>query len=123
MAGIYRSSFPQEVNLRALKDLGLKTIVYVYIYLFLAAYAYIIYRTLVDEPYSLAHQTFLKDGGITHHRILVQANKDPSVKSPASVIAKVLEVLLTKSNKPVLVHCNKGKVSFGISTFVSTLYN
>lgn len=123
MTGIYRSSFPQESNLHALKGLGLKTIVYVYFCLQFVAYAYGIYRTLVDEPYSLAHQAFLKDGVITHHRILVQANKDSSVKSPASVIAKVLEILLAKSNQPVLVHCNKGKVSFHLLSFIYILYN
>lgn len=88
-----------------------------------AAFAYNIYRTLVDEPYSLAHQAFLKDEFITHHRILVQANKDPSVKSPASVIAKVLEILLEKGNQPVLVHCNKGKVSFNIPSLFNSLHN
>lgn len=123
MGGIYRSSFPQENNFRALKNLDLKTIVYVYLCLLRVACAYGISRTLVDEPYSLAHQTFLKDGGITHHRILVQANKDPSVKTSSSVIAKILEVLLTKSNQPVLVHCNKGKVSFNISSPVNSLHN
>lgn len=31
MDGVYRSSFPHENNLRALKNVGLKTIVYVYL--------------------------------------------------------------------------------------------
>lgn len=73
----------------------------------------IIDRTLVDELYPPAHQTFLKEENITHHRILVLANKDPAAaKTPDVVIARILEILLTKSNQPVLVHCNKGKVSF-----------
>ncbi|PYH73904.1 tyrosine phosphatase family protein, partial [Aspergillus vadensis CBS 113365] len=92
--GIYRSSFPYPWNLTALKKLGLKTIMYV---------------TLVDEPYPQSHVMFIKENGIAHHRILVQANKDPNVKIPDSVMCRILELLLDKSNHPVLVHCNKGK--------------
>ena len=66
----------------------------------------------MDEPYSSMHQTFLKEGSITHHRVLVHANKDPAVKTPDAIITRILEILVTKSNQPVLVHCNKGKVSF-----------
>lgn len=54
---------------------------------------------------------FVKENGIAHHRILVQANKDPAVKIPDSVMCRILELLLDKSNHPILVHCNKGKVS------------
>lgn len=66
--------------------------------------------TLVDEPYTPEHMSFLKEMGIAHIRILVEPNKDPAVKSPDYVICQVLEVLLNKANHPVLVHCNKGKV-------------
>lgn len=70
------------------------------------------YRTLVEEPYSPDHQAFLEEGGITHHRILVHPNKDPAVKTPDAVVIRILQILVTRSNQPVLVHCNKGKVSF-----------
>ncbi|OOF97796.1 hypothetical protein ASPCADRAFT_394695 [Aspergillus carbonarius ITEM 5010] len=90
--GIYRSAFPQPWNLPALKKLGLKTIV-----------------TLVDEPYTPSHVAFLKENGISHHRILVQANKDPDVKIPDTVMCRILELLLDKGNHPILIHCNKGK--------------
>ncbi|OJJ87074.1 tyrosine phosphatase family protein [Aspergillus glaucus CBS 516.65] len=92
MSGIYRSSFPQAHHLPAMKKFGLKTIV-----------------TLVDEPYSPAHEAFLREGNITHHRILVQPNKELIPRSPDSVIARVLEILVNRNNQPVLVHCNKGK--------------
>ncbi|PYI17719.1 tyrosine phosphatase [Aspergillus violaceofuscus CBS 115571] len=90
--GVYRSAFPQPWSFSALKKLGLRTIV-----------------TLVDEPYTPEHMSFLKEIGIVHIRILVEPNKDPAVKSPDYVICQVLEVLLNKANHPVLVHCNKGK--------------
>ncbi|KAI9930856.1 hypothetical protein MW887_010507 [Aspergillus wentii] len=90
--GIYRSSFPHAWHLPALRKLGLKTII-----------------TLVEEPFTTAHSNFLTENGIAHHRILIQANKDPAVKTPDHIIVKVLEILLNKANHPVLVHCNKGK--------------
>ncbi|KKK14686.1 hypothetical protein AOCH_000800 [Aspergillus ochraceoroseus] len=90
--GIYRSSFPQPWNLPALKGLGLKTII-----------------TLVEEPYTQSHEEFLKANGILHHRIVILANKDPAVKTPECVMNRVLEILLNKSNHPILIHCNKGK--------------
>ncbi|KAL3450728.1 tyrosine phosphatase family-domain-containing protein [Aspergillus insuetus] len=90
--GIYRSSFPLPSNLPALKALGLKTII-----------------TLVEEPYDQSHENFVKDGGITHHRIAFIANKDPSVRTPETVVNHIMEILLNKNNHPVLIHCNKGK--------------
>ncbi|PYH95160.1 hypothetical protein BO71DRAFT_418812 [Aspergillus ellipticus CBS 707.79] len=90
--GIYRSAFPQPWNLAALKKLGLKTII-----------------TLVDEPFTPNHVSFMKENGIAHHRIAVQANKEPDIKVPDSVMCRILELLLDKSNHPVLVHCNKGR--------------
>ncbi|PWY93718.1 tyrosine phosphatase [Aspergillus sclerotioniger CBS 115572] len=90
--GVYRSAFPHPWNLHALKKLGLKNII-----------------TLVDEAYTSSHVVFLKENGIAHHRILVQANKDPDVKIPDTVMCRILELLLDKSNHPILIHCNKGK--------------
>ncbi|PYI06656.1 hypothetical protein BO78DRAFT_418568 [Aspergillus sclerotiicarbonarius CBS 121057] len=90
--GIYRSAFPHLWNLPALKKLGLKTII-----------------TLVDEPYPPSHVVFMKENGITHHRILVQANKDPDVKIPDAVMCRILALLLDRGNHPILIHCNKGK--------------
>ncbi|KAL2867898.1 tyrosine phosphatase family protein [Aspergillus lucknowensis] len=90
--GIYRSSFPQPCNLPALKSLGLRTII-----------------TLVEEPYTQVHADFLKEGGITHHRIAFIANKDPAVRTPEPVVNHVMEILLNKANHPILIHCNKGK--------------
>ncbi|KAL2852819.1 tyrosine phosphatase family-domain-containing protein [Aspergillus pseudoustus] len=90
--GIYRSSFPLPSNLPALKSLNLKTII-----------------TLVEEPYEQSHENFVKEGGITHYRIAFIANKDPDVRTPETVVNRIMEILLEKNNHPVLIHCNKGK--------------
>ncbi|KAL3481604.1 tyrosine phosphatase family-domain-containing protein [Aspergillus californicus] len=90
--GVYRCSFPQPLNLPALEVLGLKTII-----------------TLVEEPYTQSHMLFLKEHAITHHRIAFIANKDATVRTPESVLHKILEIILDKTNHPVLIHCNKGK--------------
>ncbi|KAL2812806.1 tyrosine phosphatase family-domain-containing protein [Aspergillus granulosus] len=90
--GIYRSSFPLPSNLPAIKSLNLKTII-----------------TLVEEPYERSHENFVKEGGITHYRIAFIANKDPDVRTPDTVVNRIMEILLNKSNHPVLIHCNKGK--------------
>ncbi|RMJ26024.1 Tyrosine phosphatase [Aspergillus sp. HF37] len=90
--GIYRSSFPQPTHLSALQALRLKTII-----------------TLVDEPFSPAHEQFLHDNNIIHHRIIVLAHKDPATRTPDAIINKILQILLDPRNHPVLVHCNKGK--------------
>ncbi|EAW10165.1 tyrosine phosphatase family protein [Aspergillus clavatus NRRL 1] len=90
--GIYRSSFPQPWHLPALKKLNLKMIV-----------------TFVEGEYTRDHQVFLKENGIEHRRILVQANKDPAVRTPDHIVNYILEILLNKANHPMLVHCNKGR--------------
>ncbi|PYH45168.1 tyrosine phosphatase family protein [Aspergillus saccharolyticus JOP 1030-1] len=92
VSGVYRSAFPQPWSFSALRRLGLRTIV-----------------TLVDEPYTPEHMSFLKETGIAHIRILVEPNKDPAIKSPDYVICQILEIMLDKANHPVLIHCNKGK--------------
>jgi tyrosine-protein phosphatase SIW14 len=70
-----------------------------------------VYSTLVDEPYTQSHEKFLEETGITHHRIPFIANKDPAIKTPERVVNTILRLMLNKSNHPILIHCNKGKVS------------
>ncbi|KAL4921219.1 tyrosine phosphatase family-domain-containing protein [Aspergillus aurantiobrunneus] len=97
--GIYRSSFPQPWNLPALKVLELRTVI-----------------TLVDEPYSHSHMSFLKENGIKHYRVPVIANKDATVKTPECVVNSILRIMLNKSNHPILIHCNKGRHRTGCVT-------
>lgn len=70
-----------------------------------------IYSTLVEEPFSPSHSSFLKENGIKHYRIPFIANKDASVKTPDGVVNTILRIMLDKANHPMLIHCNKGKVS------------
>jgi hypothetical protein len=68
------------------------------------------HSTLVEGDYTQDHQVFLKENGIEHRRILILANKDPTVRTPDHVVNRVLEIILNKANHPLLLHCNKGKV-------------
>ncbi len=54
---------------------------------------------------------FISDERIRHVRIEVPAHKKPESVIPIETIIKVLTVMSDSSNYPLLVHCNKGKVS------------
>lgn len=70
--------------------------------------------TLVEEPYTACHVKFLNDNGIAHVRRILPANKVPEITMSDADLDYVLGILLNKANHPVLVHCNKGKVSLSI---------
>jgi tyrosine-protein phosphatase SIW14 len=53
----------------------------------------------------------MKENGIKHHQISMPGNKEPFVKIPPQAIKTALGVILDRRNHPVLIHCNKGKVS------------
>lgn len=108
--GVYRSSFPHPRNFPALKKLRLKTIMYVLLRSITLSQLTERDSTLVDEPYTYAHEEFIRENNITHHRILVQAHKDPKTRNPDAVFNRILQIILDPANHPVLVHCNKGKV-------------
>ncbi|KAM0108063.1 tyrosine-protein phosphatase siw14 [Aspergillus fumigatus] len=63
----------------------------------------------IEGDYTQDHQVFLKENGIEHRRILILANKDPTIRTPDHVVNRVLEIMLNKTNHPLLLHCNKGK--------------
>jgi protein tyrosine phosphatase (PTP) superfamily phosphohydrolase (DUF442 family) len=69
------------------------------------------YSTLVEEPFPSSHSSFLKENGIKHYCIPFIANKDASVKTSDCVVNTILRIMLDKANHPMLIHCNKGKVS------------
>ena len=76
--------------------------------------------TLVNEKNESAEfDNFVDENGINHIRVEVPAHKNPEVVIPIDIITRVLKVMLDKSNYPLLVHCNKGKVShsFPFATF------
>jgi len=66
---------------------------------------------LVDEPYPRENKEFVLDNGINHVQIPIPANKNPSDVIPPHLMAGALELLLDKQYHPLLIHCNKGKVS------------
>lgn len=51
------------------------------------------------------------NNGINYYDIPIIPNKNPGVCTPQSAFDEVLEILLEPKNHPVLIHCNKGKVS------------
>ena len=67
-------------------------------------------RTLVPEDYPGENVKFLRENGIKHHQVHIPGNKDTADIS-AEHIAAALTVVLDRENLPILIHCNKGKVS------------
>lgn len=65
----------------------------------------------MKEPLSAAYVEAMKQNGITYHLIPILPNKTPGVSTPQETIDKVLKILLNPQNHPVLIHCNKGKVT------------
>ena len=90
--GIYRSSFPQDVNVSFLSDLNLKTIV-----------------TLVDTDFSPEVASFMDKNSIRHYQVKIPPHKEKTDAIPPERITQVLKLLLDPSKHPLLIHCNKGK--------------
>lgn len=68
-------------------------------------------RTLVPEEYPPENVAFVEENNIRHFQIHISANKDPFVTIPPKDMAAALGILLDTRNHPLLIHCNKGKVS------------
>ena len=66
---------------------------------------------MVDEPYSPESLNYLRSNGIAHLRIPIKAHKSFDRINALDKIAEVQLVLKDTSRHPVLIHCNKGKVS------------
>ncbi|GFP98959.1 probable tyrosine-protein phosphatase at1g05000 [Phtheirospermum japonicum] len=108
--GIFRSGFPDVPNFPFLKTLGLRSIIY-----------------LCPEPYPEANVRFLKENGIRLFQFGVEGSKNLAamvildvlfqihpvmeqfVSIPDDVIGRALEVLLDERNRPLLIHCKRGK--------------
>lgn len=88
---VYRSSYPQEKNFEFLESLKLKTII-----------------TLVPEEIPTQYRDFMSRVGIQHFQVHINANKG-AVRVQSCDINRALNILLDRSNHPVLIHCNKGK--------------
>ncbi|PIN06306.1 Protein-tyrosine-phosphatase [Handroanthus impetiginosus] len=90
--GIFRSGFPDIPNFPFLKTLGLRSIIY-----------------LCPEPYPEANMEFVKENGISLFHFGVEGSKEPFVSIPEELIRCALEVLLDERNRPILIHCKRGK--------------
>ncbi|KAF1318976.1 hypothetical protein FI667_g13504, partial [Globisporangium splendens] len=93
--GLYRSGFPKKKNFAFLKKcLGLRSIL-----------------TLVLEDYPLANTEFNRMHSIKLLQFGVPGNKEPFVDIPEYGIVAALKAVLDKRNHPMLIHCNKGKLT------------
>ena len=88
---VYRSSYPHEKNFDFLESLKLKTII-----------------TLVPEDIPSEYSDFMKRAGIQHFQVHINANKG-AVRVQSCDINRALNIVLDRSNHPILIHCNKGK--------------
>ncbi|KAL0550959.1 hypothetical protein IC582_010027 [Cucumis melo] len=90
--GIFRSGFPDSSNFSFLQTLGLRSII-----------------CLCPEPYPEASMDFLNSNGIRLFQFGIEGSKEPFVNIPDYTIREVLKVILDVRNRPVLIHCKRGK--------------
>ncbi|KAJ4292351.1 tyrosine-protein phosphatase siw14 [Kalmusia sp. IMI 367209] len=88
---VYRSSYPEAKNFDFLQSLELKTII-----------------TLVPEEIPANYRQFMESAGIQHFQVHINANKG-AVRVQNCDINRALNIILDRSNHPILIHCNKGK--------------
>lgn len=90
--GVYRSAFPRTKNLQFLKQLNLKSVV-----------------SLVPEDYPAAMLEYYSTNGIRLISVGLDGNKWPFKEINAQGMQTVLQHILNEKNRPLLIHCNKGK--------------
>jgi tyrosine-protein phosphatase SIW14 len=71
--------------------------------------------TLVPEAISDEYRDFMKSAGIQHFQVHLNANKG-AVRVQSCDMNRALNIVLDKSNHPLLIHCNKGKHRTGCLT-------
>ncbi|KAK4369737.1 hypothetical protein RND71_009212 [Anisodus tanguticus] len=91
--GVFRSGFPDIANFAFLQTLGLRSIIY-----------------LCPEPYPEANMEFLNANGIRLFQFAIEGSKEPPlVNIPEEKIREALRVVLDEKNRPLLIHCKRGK--------------
>jgi tyrosine-protein phosphatase SIW14 len=90
--GVYRSAFPRTKNCLFLQKLGLKAVV-----------------SLVPEEYPKSMVDFYDANGITLISHGLDGNKWPFKAIDLAQLNNVLIDILNPENRPLLIHCNKGK--------------
>eukprot|EP01134_Creolimax_fragrantissima_P007756 CFRG7756T1 len=93
-SGVYRSGYPGEKNHSFLRSLGLRSIVCL-------------------SPEENINADFIAAEGIKFFHFPIVGNKEPFTRISEEVVTDVLNLLLDRSNHPILIHCNKGKHRVG----------
>ena len=91
-AGVYRSSFPRTKNIEFLKTLKLKSVL-----------------ALIPEEYPIAMTDFYNQTGVKLLNCGLDGNKWPFKEIGEENLVSALQLILDNSNRPLLIHCNKGK--------------
>ena len=71
----------------------------------------IFHSTLVPELLPEEYMDYMIGGSIKHYQIHIPANKDGVINITPERMKQVLAIVLNRNNHPILVHCNRGKVS------------
>ena len=88
------SGFPSKKNLPFLKKLGLKAVI-----------------LLCPECYSDAILDFMGSNDTKVYQVGLEGNKEPFVDISESNVRRAISYIIDPANQPILVHCNKGKVT------------
>ncbi|CAL9155259.1 unnamed protein product, partial [Musa hybrid cultivar] len=91
-AGLYRSGFPETANFGFLRRLRLRSVL-----------------CLCPEPYPEANLDFLRENGIGLFQFGIENRKEPFANIPEDTIREALKVVLDVRNRPLLIHCKRGK--------------
>lgn len=90
--GVYRSSFPRGKNIGFLRSLGLKSVI-----------------SLVPEDYPSNLLEFYASNGIKFITHGFDGNKGPFKSIEDHLFIEAIRDVLNPLNRPLLIHCNKGK--------------
>lgn len=95
-SGVYRSGYPNRKNFSFLQKLELKCVIY-----------------LCPEPLSDENKMFFESLNTKIIHIKIKGNKEPFQEIQSCDVEEALVQIQNKENRPVLVHCNKGKHRVG----------
>ena len=91
-SGVYRSAFPRSKNILFLSSLNLKSVV-----------------ALIPEDYPAHMVEFYKKNDIKLIKFGLDGNKWPFKQIDEFDFRSVLREIMNPLNRPLLIHCNKGK--------------
>eukprot|EP01041_Mallomonas_annulata_P013518 gene13518-28672_t len=91
-SGVFRSSFPRTKNMGFLKRLKLRTVI-----------------ALVPEDYPEQLLEFYEKCGTKFMSHPLEGNKWPFKEIDVINFIETLKTVLSPANRPLLIHCNKGK--------------